>query len=145
MGWTGELMIASFGQNPLFPSLMSSCPSVRASLQDLLGPGRVSDLGLPLCPGRHVLHGMVLYELLSGTASALGPAPASDRQEAVQGHPPGSGSRRKCSLHRSKLMMECWDTAREGTWGPSQLLQLVEAVGLQSTPVRLPAHSSLRV
>ena len=152
-GWTGELMIAFLWAEPTF-SFSNVSPhslSLRASLQDLLGPSRVSDLACLSAQVDMFSYGMVLYELLSGQRPALGQHQLQIAKKLSKGIRPVLGQPEEVQFHRLQaLMMECWDTKPEKVPGvpepgASQLLQLVGAVGLQSTPVWLPVYSSLRV
>lgn len=112
-GWTGELMLLPLGQAHFFSNVSSCSLSVRASLQDLLGPGRVSDLACLSAQVDMFSYGMVLYELLSGQRPALG-----QHQLQIAGCPRASArfwnQPEEVQFHRLQaLMMECWDTKPE--------------------------------
>lgn len=88
--------------------------SVRASLQDLLGPGRVSDLACLSAQVDMFSYGMVLYELLSGQRPALGQHQLQIAKKLSKGIRPVLGLPEEVQFHRLQaLMMECWDTKPE--------------------------------
>ena len=112
----GELMIAFVWAEPTLSfSNVSPCSlSVRTSLQDLLGPGRVSDLACLSAQVDMFSYGMVLYELLSGQRPALGQHQLQISKKLSKGIRPVLGQPEEVQFHRLQaLMMECWDTKPE--------------------------------
>ena len=122
-----ELMSVSLWARPILCLSNASSHSLhlRATLQDLLGPGRGPDLACLSAQVDMFSYGMVLYELLSGQRPALGHHQLQIAKKLSKGIRPVLGPPEEVQFHRLQaLMMECWDTKPEkvpgsGAWGPA--------------------------